>query len=172
MANAILDGTDAVMLSGESAMGKYPLDAVSMLAEIAHATEPHRSIDETLQRLGEKKTAKTLIAHNIQLSVRNTHPKMVVTPTISGDMARNVSRYRLPVWIIAFCSKENTCQSLQFSYGVLPVKVEKERPEWTPFLREWFREHGVTDGFAIIAQGPSAEQPLSNHRMEFIDLSL
>ena len=172
VANAILDGTDAVMLSGESAMGKYPIDAAAMLAEIARSTEPHRTIDKTLQRLGDNKTAETLIAHNIQLSVRNTHPEAVITPTISGNMARNVARYRLPVWVTAFSSEESTCQSLQFSYGVFPVKAEKELDEWTPFLREWFKDQAINSGFAILAQGPSAEHPLSNHRMGFIDLSL
>ena len=172
VANAILDGTDAVMLSGESAMGKYPIDAVTMLAEIARSTEPHRTIDKNMQRLGDNKTAETLIAHNIQLSVSHTHPEAVITPTISGNMARNVARYRLPIWITAFSSEESTCQSLQFSYGVFPVKAEQELDEWTPFSREWFKDQAINSGFAIIAQGPSIEHPLSNHRMGFIDLSL
>lgn len=172
VANAILDGTDAVMLSGESAMGKYPVDATSMLAEIAGATEPHRNIDNHLERLGDKKDAGTLIAHNIQSSVRNTCPEAIIIPTLSGYMARNVTRYRLPVWITAFSSEESTCQALQFSYGVFPIKAEKDLPEWTPFLREWFKEQQVNEGFAIIAQGPSPEHPLTNHRMGFIDLSL
>ncbi len=84
----------------------------------------------------------------------------------------NVARYRLPVWITAFSSEESTCQALQFSYGVFPVKADKDLPEWTPFLREWFKEQQVIEGFAILAQGPSAEHPLTNHRMGFIDLSL
>ncbi|MCU7836912.1 MAG: pyruvate kinase [gamma proteobacterium symbiont of Taylorina sp.] len=172
VANAILDGTDAVMLSGESAMGKYPIDATAMLVEIAIATEPHRSIDRDLERLGDKKDAETLIAHNIQASVRNTSPEAIITPTLSGYMARNVARYRLPVWITAFSSEESTCQALQFSYGVLPVKAEKDLPEWTPFLRDWFKDQQINTGFAIIAQGPSPEHPLTNHRMGFIDLSL
>ncbi|MCU7939839.1 MAG: pyruvate kinase [gamma proteobacterium symbiont of Bathyaustriella thionipta] len=172
VANAILDGTDAVMLSGESAMGRYPVDATSMLAEIASSTEPHRSIDRDLERLGDKKTAETLIAHNIQASVRNTDPEAVITPTRSGNMARNVARYRLPVWVTAFSSEESTCQALQFSYGVFPVKAENDLAEWTPFLRQWFKEQQVEEGFAIIAQGPSPEHPLTNHRMGFIDLSL
>ena len=113
-----------------------------------------------------------LIAHNLQLSVRNINPTAVITPTRSGNMARNVARYRLPVWITAFSSEEDTCQALQFSYGVFPVKAEKDLPEWTPFLREWFKEQQVNDGFVIIAQGPSPEHPLTNHRMGFIDLSL
>jgi len=172
VANAILDGTDAVMLSGESAMGKYPIDATSMLAEIASSTEPHRTIDRDLERLGDKKDAETLIAHNIQSSVRITHPEAVITPTRSGNMARNVTRYRLPVWVTAFSSEESTCQALQFSYGVFPVKAENDLPEWTPFLRKWFKEQKVNEGFAILGQGPSPEHPLTNHRMGFIDLSL
>ncbi len=172
VANAILDGTDAVMLSAESAMGQYPVDATSMLAEIARATEPHRNIDSNLERLGDKKDAETLIAHNIQSSVRNTNPEPIIIPTLSGYMARNVARYRLPVWITAFSSEESTCQALQFSYGVFPVKAEKDLPEWTPFLRDWFKQQQINEGFAIIAQGPSPEHPLTNHRMGFIDLSL
>jgi len=172
VANAILDGTDAVMLSGESAMGRYPVAATAMLAEIAIATEPHRRIDRELERLGGRQDATALIAHNIQASVRNTSPVAIITPTLSGYMARNVARYKLPVWITAFSSEESTCQALQFSYGVFPVKADKDRPEWTPFLREWFKEQQVNRGFAIIAQGPSPENPLTNHRMGFIDLSL
>lgn len=172
VANAILDGTDAVMLSGESAMGKYPIDATSMLAEIASATEPHRSIDRKLERLDEQNNPETLIAHNIQSSVRNSNPEAIIIPTRSGHMARNVAKYKLPIWITAFSSEEKTCQALQFSYGVFPVKAEKDLAEWTPFLRDWFKEQQVNNGSAIIAQGPSPEHPLTNHRMGFIDLSL
>ena len=172
VANAILDGTDAVMLSGESAMGLYPIDATSMLAEIAVATEPHLKVDRELERLGKKKKIADLIAHNLQLSVRNINPTAVITPTRSGSMPRNVTRYRLPVWITALSSKESTCQSLQFSYGVFPIKVEKDREEWTPFLRSWFREQQINEGSALLAQGPSPEHPCGNHRLDFIDLGL
>lgn len=172
VANAILDGTDAVMLSGESAMGLYPIAATSMLAEIAVATEPHRQPDRELERLGSKKKIEELIAHNLQLSVRNTNPSAVITPTLSGSMPRNVTRYRLPVWITALSSEESTCQSLQFSYGVFPIKVEQDLQEWTPFLRDWFREHHINEGIALLAQGPSPEHPCGNHRLDFIDLTL
>ncbi len=172
VANAILDGTDAVMLSGESAMGRYPVDSASMLAEIASMTEPHRQADRELERLGKNKSIEGLIAHNLQLSVRNTNPAAVITPTRSGSMPRNVTRYRLPVWITAFSADEGTCQSLQFSYGVFPIKVDKDLDEWTPFLRQWFNEQLIKEGFALLAQGPSPEHPCSNHRLEFIDLSL
>ena len=87
-------------------------------------------------------------------------------------MARNVSKYRLPVWVTAFSSEQNTCQSLQFSYGVFPLKAEKELADWTQYVRDWFKEQQVNDGFAILAQGPSAEEPLNSHQMGLIDLSL
>jgi len=172
VANAILDGTDAVMLSGESAMGNHPIDATAMLSEIAVATEPHYKMDRALERLGSKKKVEELIAHNLQLSVRNVEPAAVITPTRSGAMPRNVTRYRLPIWVTALSADEKICQSLQFSYGVFPVKVEKDQQEWTPFLRAWFNEQQINEGVALLAQGPSPEYPCSNHRLDFIDLGL
>jgi len=172
VANAILDGTDAVMLSGESAMGAYPIDAVNMLTEIASYTEPFRVVDREQQRLGTKKGFEELIAHNLQLAVKNIKPQAVIIPTRRGIMARNVSRYRLPVWITAFSASERSCQSLQFSYGVFPIKVENDLPEWTPFLRNWFKEQQINEGVAVLAQGPSSEDPCGNHRIEFLNLSL
>lgn len=172
VANAILDGTDAVMLSGESAMGRYPVDATVMLAEIAAQTEPHRKLNREQERLGEKKAIVELIAHNLHLAVKNIQPQAVIIPTRSGTMARNVTRYRLPVWITALSHHEQTCQSLQFSYGVFPMKVDSDQAEWTPFLREWFRKQQITEGIAVLAQGPSPKYPCGNHRVEFMDLSL
>ncbi len=172
VANAILDGTDAVMLSGESAMGKYPVDATSMLAEIAVQTEPYRKANREMERLGSKKELADLVAHNIQLAVKSLNPQAVIIPTRSGAMARNVARYRLTVWITALSTEERTCQSLQFSYGVFPVKVEQDLAEWSPFLRDWFRNNHITDGVAVLAQGPSKENPCGNHRIEFMNLNL
>ncbi len=172
VANAILDGTDAVMLSGESAMGQYPIEATSMLVEIACVTEPHRKLDRSLERLGEKKKLEELIAHNLQLSVKNMQPTSVITPTRSGSMPRNVTRYCLPVWITALCTEEKVCQSLQFSYGVYPIKADEDMAEWTPFIRRWYQEQGINEGIVVLAEGPSPEHPCSNHRLEFIDLCL
>jgi len=172
VANAILDGTDAVMLSGESAMGLYPIDATAMLAEIAAQTEPHRKVNPEQERLGKNKEIVELIAHNLHLAVKYINPVAVIIPTRSGSMARNVTRYRLSVWITAMSANEQTCQSLQFSYGVFPIKVENDLAEWTPFLRQWFRDQQEYQGVAVLAQGPSPEYPCGNHRIEFIDLSL
>lgn len=172
VANAILDGTDAVMLSAESAIGRYPVAAVTMLAKIAAATEPHRPRPPLDARLPQHPSLSGLIARSIHNAVQSLRPVAVVVPTRSGTMARNVTRFRLPTWITAFSKEESTCQALQFSYGVYPVQVEADRADWTPFVRQWMRDQGVTQGIAVLTQGPSEEYPCGNHRMEFVDLSL
>lgn len=172
VANAILDGTDAVMLSAESAMGRYPVDAVRMLAEIAAATEPHRQRMPFDARAPRNTDQSELIARCIHHAVNSLDPTAVVVPTRSGHMARSVTRFRLSTWITAFSKEPATCQALQFSYGVYPVEVEADAPDWTPFLRQWSRSHGLDTGLAVLAQGPSPEYPCGNHRMEIVDLSL
>jgi len=172
VANAILDGTDAVMLSAESAMGRYPVDAVSMLAEIAAATEPHRPRIPFDARAPHDPDLSDLIARCIHNAVTSVEPIAVIVPTRSGSMARNVARFRLPTWITAFSTEPATCQALQFSYGVQPVQVDGDEADWTPFVRQWMRGNGITSGVAVLAQGPSEDYPCGNHSMELVDLSL
>lgn len=172
VANAILDGTDAVMLSAESAMGRYPVEAVAMLAEIATATESHRPHSTFDARAPHDPNLSDLIARSIHHAVNSLDPVCVVVPTRSGSMARNVTRFRLSSWITAFSKNPSTCQQLQFSYGVHPVQVEHDHADWTPHLRDWMHQQGVTGGLAVLAQGPSEEYPCGNHRMEIVDLGL
>jgi len=175
VANAILDGTDCVMLSGESAMGAYPVEAVTMLAKIATAIEPHRPshyVRETLQGTGRDGTITLpdLIAMSVETTFHRIAPAAVFVPTHSGYTARSITRFRLPVWIIAVSSQEPTCQSLQFSYGVHPVCAAGHPVDWTEHIREWVRSHGIEGELAILTEGPSAEYPNTNNRMEIIDL--
>jgi pyruvate kinase len=97
VANAVLDGTDCVMLSGESAMGKYPVDAVAMLAKIAAEIEPHRPsyrVRETLQEFGNKGSVSPtdLIALSIEGTLERISPAAVFVPTRSGYSARSITR--------------------------------------------------------------------------------
>jgi pyruvate kinase len=170
VANAILDGTDAVMLSAESAVGRYPVEAIQMLAEIAAATEPRRSRDCSEADFRDKSQLSDLIGCSVQQTVVTLHPVAVVVPTRSGAMARNLTRYRLPTWITALSTEFATCQALQFSYGVFPVQVDTEAADWTPFLRDWLRGQGIDDGCAVLTQGPCKAHPDENHRLEIIDL--
>jgi pyruvate kinase len=171
VANAILDGTDGVMLSAESAVGRYPLEAVSMLADIAAETESQRDQRQVFHRRDPNQQPVDLIADSINQTVNALRPTALVVPTHSGAMARNVARFRLPTWITAFSTDENTCQRLQFSYGVYPVRVEREQTDWTPFTRQWLSSKGVNSGLVVLTQGPSPENPAASHRMEIVDLA-
>jgi len=172
VANAILDGTDAVMLSGESAMGRYPVDAVKMLAQIATDTEPSRRPAERDQRMRDDTCVSDLIAHSLQMAIQRLNPVAVIIPTRTGNMARNVARFRPKTWITAFSCREQTCQNLMFSYGVFPVLVEEEFQDWDPFTREWLKKQNRTAGLAALTQGPSPEHPDTSHRMEIINLNI
>jgi len=170
VANAILDGTDAVMLSAESATGRFPLDAVQMLADIAAETEPYRP-RVTPDCLSSRGSVTDLIARSVQESIACISPVAVVVPTRSGAMARSVSRFRLPVWITAISREQATCRALQFSYGVRSVKSDEEHDDWAAFVHDWLRQQGMDSGLAVLTQGPSLDNPDANYRMEIIDLS-
>ena len=175
VANAILDGTDCVMLSGESAMGRYPVEAVSMLARIAAATEPHREqyrLKEALETLGRDKNLNVvdLIALSVHYTLEHVNAAGVFVPTFSGKTARSIARFRLPVWLTSVSRQESTCRYLQFSYGVFPVYDPDHPADWRAYTRDWLHSHGITGNIVIITEGPSVKYPEINNRMEIIDL--
>ena len=65
---------------------------------------------------------------------------------------------------------EDTCQKLQFSYGVLPIREPADPVAWSEYVRSWTREHGLDGRFAILVAGPWPRDPKANHRVEFVDL--
>ncbi|MCU0594359.1 MAG: pyruvate kinase [Desulfobacterota bacterium] len=175
VANAILDGTDCVMLSGESAMGKYPVEAVLMLAKIAAAIEPHRhrlTVEEMFQGVDLKGKLQPahLIAIGVEASLEYASPAAVFVPTRSGATARSLARFRLPVWIVGVSSQEPTCQTLQFSYGVHPVHESEHPEDWKAYTRKWVEDHGLDGHLVILTEGPSTKHPDANHRMELVEL--
>ena len=89
---------------------------------------------------------------------------------MSGATARNVARFRLPVWLAAVSPGEATCQALQFSYAVSPVHEPDYPEDWNAFARAWVRERGLKGDLAILTEGPSPRNPDANNRMEIIDL--
>jgi pyruvate kinase len=175
VANAILDGTDCVMLSGESAIGKYPIESVAMLVKIAMTIEPFRPgyrVRRALKSIvaGKEVTSGDLISLSVESALEQMPVSAVVIPSHSGGTAHRLARFRLPVWIAAVASKEATCQSLRFSYGVYPV-FEPEKPvEWTVYVREWVKHHGLSGDFAILIEGPSPRNPKANHKLEIVDV--
>jgi pyruvate kinase len=176
VANAILDGTDAVMLSAESAMGAWPAEAVAMLARIAAVTEPHRSRvaqRDDLERYarGVRFGAVDLVAVAVAQTFRRVEPAAVFVPTISGATARSIARFRLPAWVVAVSPHEATCQGLQFSYGVRAELRPDGVGGWNAFAREWVAQHGLAGDIALLTEGPSQRNPDANNRMEIIELT-
>ncbi|MBW1840490.1 MAG: pyruvate kinase [Deltaproteobacteria bacterium] len=175
VANAVLDGTDCVMLSGESAMGLYPLESVKMLVKIAAAIEPHRPayrMHEILKAEGRESDLRLsdLIALSVQSTLERVSPAAVIVPTRSGYTARNIARFKLPVWVTGVSAEERTCQGLQFSYGVYPVYEPEHPGDWRTFAREWLKSHGVEGHLVVLTEGPSSRHPDRNNRMELLDL--
>jgi len=179
VANAILDGTDAVMLSEESAMGDYPLEAVEMLVKIAKAIEPARTLrhsESTLQPQGcdttlHKKSTVDFIAVSIEnLLERVEEPAAVFTPTASGYTPRSVTRFRLPVWVFAISASHKTCQELQFSYGVHPIEETEHPKEWTEYAQKLIADHGLGGKCILQTEGPSPDHPHANNKIEIIPL--
>lgn len=170
VANAILDGTDCVMLSEESAMGRFPVEAVDMLARIAAATEPSRR-DVPLadySRDGDVHLVD-LISRNVRQTVACLDPVAVCVPTLTGHTARMVSRLKLPLWIAAVSPNEATCAGLQFSYGVSPIQSADHPADWTACVRRWMQSEGLPEGRVVLTEGPSKNNPESNPRLEILN---
>ncbi len=125
VANAILDGSDAVMLSEETAVGKYPVEAVKMMARIARNTEPYIRPNVEVDELRRGGTVKDAISVGVFEALKVLRVRLIVTPTRTGRTPRLIARFRPKQWIIAFSSNETTCSGLMFSYGVYPVKMEE-----------------------------------------------
>jgi len=170
VANAILDGTDCIMLSGESAMGNFPVEAVTMLSKIAAYTELHRppliSNNSVNPPSNAAEAAGVLVEHALQTIPCNC----IFVPTDTGDTARMISRFNPPVSIVAICHDSNTCQGLMFSYGVLPVELGEDPENWSDFGRQWLAEYNVPGNVAMLVAGPSKKRPDDNHRIEFLRL--
>ncbi|MCG6939898.1 MAG: pyruvate kinase [Thiohalocapsa sp.] len=175
VANAILGGTDCVMLSAESAMGRFPVESVQMLAGIAGAIEPERNLRLQAERVGAydsngSRRAVDLIARSVYHTAERSEPRLVVVPTRSGNTARRIARFRLPSQLVAFTPNPDTAQRLCFSYGVHAQETDADLADWTDFVRDWLAEHGIEQGLVLLTQGPSEEYPCGNHRLEIIEL--
>jgi pyruvate kinase len=175
VANAILDGTDCLMLSGESAMGSFPEESVAMLAKIAACAEAHREanpqLTEPLPRPAVAATADGVLADVIRYSIAISPVSAVFVPTCSGTTARMIARFKPRVWIVAVSHDMAACQGLAFSCGVRATHAASAPEDWRDFTGSWLREHGLPVRLAILVAGPSTDNPQANHRVEFLRLA-
>mgnify|MGYP001625162494 FL=1 len=128
VANAIYDGTSAIMLSGESAAGKYPVESVCMMARIAKRAEADINYIERFRQnqLSGFSNVTTAISHAACTTAHDLGANVIITVTKSGTTARMISRFR-PVTPIVGCSPcEKVCRQLSMSWGVTPMMIEEQ----------------------------------------------
>ena len=126
VANAVYDGTSCIMLSGESAAGKYPVEAVKAMAEIAEYTEQHTDYKQrflSTEYTGNNNLDR--ITHAVCSMAMDLDAKAIVVCSVSGTTAMLVSRFRTPVDIIGMTTDKKIWRRLSMSWGVTPVMADE-----------------------------------------------
>ena len=128
VANAIYDGTDAIMLSGESAIGHYPVESVETMARIAHRIEEMVDRKEIVKRANKETASSRAIETSIAISVAYTviqsKVDLIIVPTMTGRTAKYLARFRPNARILALTSSDKYAKGLQLHSGVEPVEFE------------------------------------------------
>ena len=124
VANAVLDGTDAVMLSGETAIGEYPVKTVTFMANVVEEAEASMKGNTHHTVTQPPKTTREIICKNVWQAARDSEAEYIVAHTSSGSTARNISKYRPENPIIAFTDSEIVERQLQLAWGVRPYYEE------------------------------------------------
>ena len=126
VANAVYDGTSAIMLSGESAAGKYPVEAVKSMAQIAEYTEQHTGYKKRFLKTEYRgKNNLDAISHAVCSMAIDVDAKAIVVCSVSGRTAMLVSRFRTPVNIIGMTTDKKIWRRLSLSWGVTPVMADQ-----------------------------------------------
>ncbi len=128
IANAIYDGTTAIMLSGESAAGLYPVEAVKTMAKIAERTEQDIDYNSRLRRrkVIDNIDTTTAISHATCTTAMDLKASAIITVTISGFTAGMIARYKPSCPIIACSVSPRTCRQLNLAWGVIPIWIARE----------------------------------------------
>lgn len=157
VANAVYDGTSAIMLSGESAAGKYPVEAVATMAQIAERTEQHTSYRDRFYKT-EFKIRNNLdaISHATCAMAIDVDAKGIVVCSVSGKTAGMVSRYRCPTDIVGMTTNERVWRRLSLSWGVTPVLADEYSSMDVMFyngLANAKKYLGLKEGDAVVLTG-------------------
>ncbi len=136
IANAIYYRTDALMLSGETASGKYPVEAVKTMATIAEQAEQDKFFNNSDFKipLSENCDVTEFLARNAILATERLGVKGIITDSKTGLTARNLAAFRGPNPVLAICYKEKTQRWLALSYGVIPVAQHEQIGAQAQFL--------------------------------------
>ena len=129
VANAVYDGTDAVMLSGETAAGKYPVEAVEMMAHIVENTEEHLDYDSILKKTKSHRMRSTssAVGYAAVATANNLGAKCILTPSVSGTTARIVSKFKPKMELVGVSPDPRTLRRMQIYWGVRPIRSVEEK---------------------------------------------
>lgn len=128
VANAVYDGTDAVMLSGETAMGKYPLEALKTMAQICQTSEDHLSSKQFLKRTVGKENIHDIsnaVTYSSVSTAYSVGAKIIIAPSITGFTARQLSKWRPSVPIIGLSPNPVSVRQMQLYWGVTPFEATR-----------------------------------------------
>ena len=164
VANAIFDGTDAIMLSAESASGKHPIESVQMMARIAEAAES--SLDYGEMRRHDTRATAHAIAHAACEMAVDMKAKAIAAFTKTGTSARMISQLRPPTPIVALTQYDHVYRKLALYWGVTPLMLTEvsDTESTLAFVEKTMLKHGhinpgetmiVTGGMPLVARGPA-----------------
>lgn len=168
VANAVLDGTDAVMLSGETAAGKYPVESVKTMDRICRSVESnapyiYRSLNYRKPEWKEKQVVES-VAYSSVVLAENVEARIISTVTHSGSTARRIAKFRPRVPIIAFTENEQVRRQLALVWGVQPVKIDEifDTDKSVKRMEDYLKDNGLisvgeraimTSGMPIVERG-------------------
>lgn len=173
VANAILDGADCIMLSEETAIGEYPVEAVEMMTAIAKATErsdmpyahltSHMANGHKANHRDQNLAIKDIISTSVEHAVSILQVALVAIPTQSGTTVRRISRLRLPVWLMAFAESKKICQDLLFSWGTMPHYLKNRPKDWPRYLQNLTNLYDLKGEYVVLVQGPAMLNTKKDH---------
>lgn len=174
VANAVMDGTDAVMLSGETASGDYPFEAVKTMDRIIRSVEDHHpalynSLEYQKPDWREKQVIES-ISYSCVTLAENVEAKVISTITHSGSTARRIAKYRPRVPIIAFTESQKVRRQLNLVWGVQSVKIDQifDTDQSVRLMEDYLKEHELVQkgDRIIVATGmPIAQRGRTNMAM-------
>jgi pyruvate kinase len=176
VANAILDGTDAVMLSEESAVGKYPVRAVQVLEDVAKATEPSLDAQPLLKEPFSKllPLSEAAISRAACWLAEDIQPAAIVASTTSGNTARLIARFRCRFPLVGMTPSQATCRQLNLSWGVIPSLIPhyEDTDEMFAMAKTWVAAKGLAGpgDRLIITAGVPAGVPGTTNLVKVIDM--
>jgi pyruvate kinase len=127
VASAIYSRTDAIMLSGETAIGKYPIESVKIMHRIANEVEPDRDKRYDVILPPANKEIPAYLAHSAMRTAKDLYPKAIITSTTTGKTARYLAAYRSDIPVYAKCHSDRVVRELALSFGIIPTFLEMKK---------------------------------------------